>query len=259
MAVFSPCCLQKTMTKSGISFILYADWSARNNQSGDREVASAISRSQFPVHFRNDFPFTLISALTFVDRPTYKARKKSGCFLQNMNTSYRTFADADTQWESQWQRIMRDWGDPKPARSQMNGTEPDGFLRWINSLTQKGEQEAAKATGDGYWECRVHWREVRISHLQQAKQELEQEMYVQKGHKLQKRSTVGSAVRPLYPTLRSSLPLNKSIVRASPPPPPKELDLSLYSIDESQERGKDEKLDSPPPSPSDLSFSVKAD
>lgn len=178
-----------------------------------------------------------------------------------MNTSYRTFADADTQWESQWQRITRDWGEPKPERKAMNGTDPDGFLRWINSLTKKGEEEAAKATGDGYWECRVHWREVRVSHLQEAKVELEQEMYRQKGHKLQRRPLAGSVVRPIYPTLRSTLPLNAGIVRASPPVPPLPIrDLSAYLIDESEARGeKEEKEPTPPPSPSDISFSAKAD
>lgn len=178
-----------------------------------------------------------------------------------MNTQFYTYADADKKWESQWTRIMRDWGHPKPERKAMNGTEPDGFLRWINSLTQKAEAEVAKATGDGYWECRVHWREVRISHLQQTKQELEEEMYKQKGHKMVKKGTVGSAVHPIYPTLRSTLPLNKGIVRAFPPtPPPPIHDLSVYSIDESEARGDDEEKEkkklSPPASPSDTHFSI---
>ncbi len=180
-----------------------------------------------------------------------------------MNTGYSTFAGADTKWESQWQRILRDWNDPKPTRSTLNGNDADGFLRWINSLTLKADSEAAKATGDGYWECRVHWREVRIAHLQQAKQELEAEAYQQKGHKLVRKSIAGSAVRPLYPTLKSSLPLNKGIVRVSPPTPPRAPEHSPYSRfldDESQERGKEEKLVdyTPPPSPSDISFTVQA-
>lgn len=167
-----------------------------------------------------------------------------------MNTFY-TNPEADKKWPQQWQRIVGDWGNPKPTRSQMNGNASEGFLRWMNCLTNKAEAEAVNASGDGYWECRVHWREVRISHLKEAKEELEAGMNREKGHKMVKKGTVGSAVRPLYPSLKSSLPLNKGIVRASPPtPPPVEHDLSQYSIDREDE-------ETPPPSPSDVTFSVK--
>ena len=94
--------------------------------------------------------------------------------------------------------------------------------------------------------------------LRAAKEELELEQYQQKGHKMVKKGTVGSAVRPLYPTLKSSLPLNKSIVRASPPTPPQEVahtppsPYEKFLIDESEATHL-----TPPGSPSDVTFSVK--
>lgn len=177
-----------------------------------------------------------------------------------MNTCY-TFPEANKKWPEKWTLIVTGagkhdgWGDPKPTRSQMNGLNSEGFLRWMNSLLAKGEGDAAKASGDGFWECRVHWRELRIEALRQAKEELEQEQYREKNHKMS-RVTVGSAVRPLYPVpFKSALPLNKSIVRASPPgspPPPPLKDLTPYLIDESEAKEQ-----SPPPSPSDKVFEVK--
>ncbi len=177
-----------------------------------------------------------------------------------MNTEYRTFDAADEKWPDQWQRVIADWGAPKPAHSKMCGNDAAGFLKWMNILTEKGEQEAQKAMGDGYWECRVHWREVRVSHLQQAKADLEAEPYEQKGHKLVRKPTAGSAVRTLYPTLKSSLPLNKSIVRASPPTPPAEVVPTPPSPYERWEKEELEHKDmTPPPSPSDTTFSLKLD
>lgn len=174
-----------------------------------------------------------------------------------------TFPEADKQWEHQWVRITRDWGSPKPARAMMNGLDSEGLLKWMNSLQSKGELESAKATGDGYWECRVHWRDLRIIELQEARNSLSVEQFEQRGHKLQRRPLAGSVAPLPYPPLRSKLPLNAGIVRASPPPPVKELDLSEFSISqEEDEEGKKQGSEkplvdyTPPPSPSDVSFTV---
>lgn len=166
-----------------------------------------------------------------------------------------TFPEANKQWEHQWSRILRDWGVPKPVRSQLNGLDSEALLRWMNSLQSKAEVEAAKATGDGYWECRVHWRDLRIIELQEARNSLSVEQYEQKGHKMMKKSTAGCVAPLPYPPLRSKLPLNAGIVRVSPPPPVKELDLSEYSI---EKLGSEKRLVdyTPPASPSDVSFTV---
>ena len=172
---------------------------------------------------------------------------------QAYRLGYFTEPQAPEKWKRQWERVLKDWGAPKPCRSQMNGMRPEDFLLWMNNLLGKMGLEKEKATGDGYWECRCHWREERILALTRAKEGLEKEQLHDqaKGGKLTKSSAGIHRMSPVRCAPLVTRPYNaKEAPRTQAARLEEEqstmtpADLSAYLI-------------TPPPSPSDLAFTVK--
>lgn len=69
--------------------------------------------------------------------------------------SMSSFPDCIEQWPDQWRRLVDKQGEPTPIRALKNGKSAEELEGWADNCNGKVAYYLGRATGDGFWECKV--------------------------------------------------------------------------------------------------------
>lgn len=202
-----------------------------------------------------------------------------------------SYPNCEEEFPEQWNRLVNSQGDPVPKRASKNGKTAEELETWADNCVPKISYYMGKASGDGFWESKVHWFEQRVASLREDAAVLRKEGPPAKARVSHytpysvsgRPAMTSSAIRPLYPTPGRNGPMHTGeaaapikpfpfnivdpverqnayqadVDRLFPPfKPPrkleKDVDLSVFSISKTEEEdGKKLVAYTPPSSPSE--------
>lgn len=152
-----------------------------------------------------------------------------------------SFPDAREQWPEQWERLVSAQGEPIPKRTSKNGKNSEELEKWADNCTSKVAYYLGRASGDGFWECKVNWFEVRALSLREDAAVLRKEVAPVRQRDF-RTSPYSVSDRP------SILRVSGAIRPLSPPPPPK--DGQIEAIERRMRaREREEMISGPGPIP----------
>lgn len=113
--------------------------------------------------------------------------------------------------------LLAVWGAPIPKKDQLDGQTSAQLRNWMRAVQRREEYCYGQRNGDGYWECRAQWYQMRATSLEACARDLEKEETTPPSPNRLQRQQSQARHGPYFPAP------NSRAVRAMPYPTPRSM------------------------------------